>query len=213
MKMKKLRGFGILTMMIMTLGVAGAKDKVAPSARIVELTGEAWINGALVKVNAEASPGDEIKTAKDASAVVKFKDGSALLMRGETTIKLPEIEKSGNLELLVGALLAVFSHDGPHEVRTPTSVAGVRGTGLYAKIEDAGVNYFCTCFGTVEYVSNSDGSVKQTVSADHHHGIRVKPGQDKPEIVPAGMEDHTDEEVDRLKAVVEKPFEGPKKDK
>lgn len=80
--------------------------------------------------------GDAIKTGKDGSVKVEFKDGGTLSLQKETDIKITRAEEKDKViqtevNMKIGRLLAEIRKlktDSKFEVRTPVSVATVRGT-------------------------------------------------------------------------------------
>ena len=180
---------------------------VAPAAdawaRVVELAGPLWIEGAPARVGATAKLGQELRTGPEAQAILKLRDGSALRMRGQSRIVLSG-DDGATLNVVAGRVLAVFS-PGEHRVETGTAVAGVRGTALYTMVEET-ATYFCLCFGAVEVSAKGDPSVRRTLIADHHAAVRVGLLEGRPGLLEAGMEDHSDAEVKSLEALLKQPF-------
>lgn len=82
---------------------------------------------------------DTIKTGEDSQARIFFVDESTVSVGPETTIKIEKLlcspsknQREGSLELLAGKARfdvgKLFSKDSTFEVKTPTAVAGVKGT-------------------------------------------------------------------------------------
>ncbi len=183
--------------------VAGAAPRVW--ARVLDIEGELWIAEKPASVGSTGRIGDEVRTGPNSAATIKLRDDSVLLLRSNTRLTLSEKEEPGTLDLLIGAVLAVFS-EGPHTINTPTTVTGVRGTGLYLMVESPTTTYACVCFGTVDFHAKADPSVKTTLMADHHKAIRMSEKDGQALIEEAGMEGHGDDEVERLKGLLDEPF-------
>ena len=78
----------------------------------------------------------------------------AFMRRGGSSLK---IETGGQamtsvLQLITGALLAVFGH-GDMSVITRAATIGARGSGLYLDTSPE-QTYFCTCYGETELSVN-----------------------------------------------------------
>jgi hypothetical protein len=174
-------------------------------ARVIEFEGKVWIEDIQVKVGSKARLGEKFRTGENSKVILKLRDGSVLQLRSKSALVLSNDKSPGTLDLLVGKLLAVFS-EGEHEVYTPTAVAGVRGTGLYLMVESPETTYACVCFGTVDFTAIADSLVKTTLTADHHSAMRLTEKDGKASISLAGMEDHSDDEVKHLQAMLDEPF-------
>ena len=191
-----------------TLLPAGAKGQWfgGPAyAKVAELSGKIWIGEKEAALGDKAAEGEKVRTGEDSSAVLKLSDESVMMLRPETTVVVPSEDNGGALGLIAGAILSVFS-SGDRAVKTPTSVAGVRGTGLYASVESEQRTYLCTCFGKVDHFALNTPSINKTVEATHHAGLYIEGGGLKPAIKQAGMKEHTDEELRKLFAHYETPY-------
>jgi hypothetical protein len=94
--------------------------------------------------------------------------------------------------------LAVFEHgDGNHKVQTPNMTAGIRGTGVFAKVKDS-KTYFCTCYGETE-LENVHNHYAKKLKATHHNMVWVT--QTKIKSVKE-MVGHNDDELRELEAFV-----------
>ena len=118
------------------------------------------------------------------------------------------------LRVVTGKLLSVFGK-GARSIQVSTATVGIRGTGCYIEDEGSGVKartYFCLCYGSVELTPAAAPQERQSYSTTHH---------DKPmyihndatmskTLVPAGVINHTDDELKLLEALVGRwpPFYG-----
>ena len=188
--------------------ILSAPAPAAPEvwARIMEKQGTVTIDGLRAYKGSTARIDSEIRTGRDARAIIKLRDGSVIQLRQNSAFVVRKYEEASFLDLVAGRMLAIFT-EGEHQVNTTTTVAGVRGTGLYFMADDPERTYICLCYGVVDLTSTKDESVKRTLTADHHAAVRVDDKDGSATITKAGMEDHTDEEVERLKAMLDDPFQ------
>ena len=93
----------------------------------------------------------------------------------ENSIAAVDFSKA-EINLNAGSLSAVFNKiagtgTGGKEafkIRTPHTVAGVRGTVFFLKVENENSSYVCTCHGSVHYEDYKSGNEKNTEK--YHHG-------------------------------------------
>jgi hypothetical protein len=104
------------------------------------------------------------------------------------------------LRLVTGAIVSVWNKGGYRQITTPTLTAGIRGTGVYTEVAASGRTYFCNCYGTVELENGPDHALSQS---DYHQSFwaEVEP-KDGRLITPAGAINHTDEELERVAALI-----------
>lgn len=169
----------------------------------------ATVNGQAARVGQELTAGDVLATAPNTSVafVIGF---NAFLLRGGSRLTLPREENLQEgafrfkvIRLDAGGLLSVFERNHPKEVQTVTAVAGIRGTGLYCEVRPDH-DYFCTCYGEVALQPRGQ-SQGEILKARHHEVPRkvyARSGDGTPAIVPAGMDNHTDEELIMLEGLV-----------
>jgi hypothetical protein len=84
-----------------------------------------------------------------------------------------------------------------HQIRTPTSTIGIRGTGVYVEAQPD-LSYVCTCYGTTEI--SAQGGATETVESKHHDAPKYVTA--KGEILTAGFINHTDEELMLIETLV-----------
>lgn len=126
----------------------------APSAEIasvkgdvkVKLAGKAdWVKA---KVGMPLKQGDSVKTGKDSEVSISFDPGvnkNIVSLTQETTILLRSLDdKLKVIELPVGKVFSSISglkRGANFEVRTPSAVAGARGTGWSAQADSKGAEF------------------------------------------------------------------------
>ena len=174
---------------------------------IRSLRGAVRINGERAGSNAPVRIGDTIATGADGR--VSFVVGSdAFFLRENSELKI-EASAAGrgildSLRMVTGALGAVFGKraSGQLVLHTPTVTAGIRGTGCYTEVRDAGV-YFCTCFGAIQLTSLNGGPEELVVSS-HHDPRRIMrdTATNNMMMIPASFGLHTDQEMDALERLV-----------
>lgn len=157
--------------------------------------GEILVNGKALDSKGSIKYGDTIETKKGAS--FRFKVGKEAFAVSEKSKFSLKKEKDTNVfELVSGSVMGVFSK-GKHELKTPNMTAGIRGTGVYAKV-NGDKTYFCTCYGStgVEVRHAIDSEI---LSAKHHNMVWVTSDAIKH---TAQMEFHTDDELRGLEKMV-----------
>ena len=174
-------------------------------SNIVELVGDAQLNGARLRPEQTIQTGDEVTTGPDTSLIFvvgnssfKVRQNSRMSVeRGDSlfTVNL--------LRLVGGAVVSVWGKGPRRQIITPTLTAGIRGTGVYTEIFAAQNNrgYFCNCYGTVEMASGPDSL---TSSSDYHQSFwgEVQPKEGR-YLTPAAAINHGDEELEFLARLVD----------
>ncbi len=183
--------------------VLGKVPGPLPAGRsIYDIEGEVKVNGVLATIDTRIGPTDTVETGKNGRIVfVVGKDSfmvrsdSKLVLKGERGL----IE---TLQLLTGRVLSVFGKSR-HQLRTPSAIVGIRGTGIYTEA-DPDETYLCNCYGVVDIYGSNDPDSHETIESRHHDKpryitTRATAGQ---RIRPAGFKQHTDAELMVLEALV-----------
>ena len=173
-------------------------------SNIVELQGDALLNGQRLLPQQTIQTGDQIATGPGSSLV--FVVGNTSFQVRQNTQMAVERGSSLNavsiLRMVAGAVASVWGRGDTRQIVTPTLTAGIRGTGVYTEVsaKDNGRSYFCNCYGTVELVAGTDRS---TSRSDYHQAFwaEVQPRQGRM-LTPAGAINHTDEEIEMLARLV-----------
>jgi hypothetical protein len=166
-------------------------------SNVVQLTGDALLNGARLLPGQSVQTGDQLQTGPDASMV--FTMGNASFLVRQNTLMTVErgitLNAVSLLRLVTGAVASVWSKGGSRSIVTPTLTAGIRGTGVYTEVMPLQNNrsYFWNCYGTVEL---SAGGAQKISEADYHQAFWSQT-QGAP-LAPAGAINHTDEELEFL---------------
>jgi hypothetical protein len=190
--------------------------KLPAGRSIYRMDGRVLVNGSEASRSTIIRPGDTVETAEGAEIV--FVVGSdSYILRGGSKLQLQATRDPGiadALKLWTGKLLTAFAK-GRHEVRTGTTVVGIRGTGIYLE-SDPEETYLCTCYGITDISALNDRSSRETVSAKHHDrplyiAAKAQPGR---AIRNAPMKNHTDMELMLIEELVGRtpPFVFPADD-
>lgn len=174
-------------------------------SNIVQLTGDATLNGSRLSPEHTIQTGDEIQTGPGANLVFaignsafQVRQNSRLSVERGTTLNAVSL-----LRLLTGAVASVWGKGVNRAIVMPTLTAGIRGTGVYAEIfaDQGDRNYFCNCYGTVDLDAGSD---KQVSQAQYHQSFWADPEpRNGRYLSPAQALNHTDEELEFLARLVD----------
>lgn len=173
-------------------------------SNIVQLTGDATLNGSRLSPEHTIQTGDLIQTGPGANLVFaignsafQVRQNSRLSVERGTTLNAVSL-----LRLLSGAVASVWGKGVNRAIVMPTLTAGIRGTGVYAEIfaDQGDRNYFCNCYGTVDLGAGKD---KQVSQAQYHQSFwaDAEPRNGR-YLSPAQALNHTDEELEFLARLV-----------
>jgi hypothetical protein len=183
-------------------GYVGAQAQTR--SNIVELLGDATLNGARLNAQQIIQTGDQIATGPNSNLI--FVVGNASFHVRQNSMLTVERGSSLNtvsvLRLLSGAVASVWGKGHNRQIITPTITAGIRGTGVYTEIfaNEDGRSYFCNCYGTVDLRAGDD---RLTSQADYHQSFYgVATPQGGRALTPAQAINHTDEELEFLAYLV-----------
>lgn len=173
-------------------------------SNIVELQGDALINGQRLLPDHFIQTGDQIATGPGATLVFvvgntafKVRQNTQMAVERGTSINAVSI-----LRLFAGAVASVWGRGDMRQILTPTLTAGIRGTGVYTEVsaKDNGRSYLCNCYGTIDLVA---GSERLTSRSQYHQAFwaEVQPRLGRM-LTPAGAINHSDEEIEMLARLV-----------
>ncbi len=174
-------------------------------SNIVELKGDATVNGDRLRPQGYIQTGDSIETGPDSNVVFVI-GNAAFHVRQNSRLSVDRgssINAVSVLRMITGAVASVWGRGASRQIITPTLTAGIRGTGVYTEVRP-GENmrsYFCNCYGTVDLSSET----QQTMSrADYHQAFWSQPEpRDGRLLVPAKAINHTDDELEFLARLVD----------
>lgn len=186
--------------------MGGATGAQAQSrSNIVELSGDALVNGQRLSPQQTIQSGDMIVTGPRSHLIFvlgnssfQVRQNSQLTLERGATLSVVSV-----LRLLTGAVISVWGKGYRRQITTPTLTAGIRGTGVYTEIfaDQMGRSYFCNCYGTVDLSSGGD----RVVSTSSYHQafwgeVQAKSGR---LLTPAKAINHSDEELEYLARLVD----------
>ena len=161
----------------------------AQEALIEYLEGEVWIHHQDERVSAELgsqlAPGDLVSTGPRGLAVISLGDGARIKLRSSTQVEIEAVRSAGSGSTSVGLrnggifarVARAAGAGGPFQVRTPTVVAGVRGTEFFVAygrtVEERPDVWLCVNEGAVEVAVRDSGA--RTV-VNEGEGINVLNG-------------------------------------
>lgn len=174
-------------------------------SNIVQLTGDATLNGTRLSPQQAIQTGDEIQTGPGSNLIFvignasfQVRQNSRLSVGRGATLNAVSL-----LRLLTGAVASVWGKGVNRSIVMPTLTAGIRGTGVYAEVfaDQGDRNYFCNCYGTVDLGAGSEKRVSQ---ADYHQSFWADPtAREGKFLSPARALNHSDEELEFLAGLID----------
>ncbi|MDO9403868.1 MAG: iron dicitrate transport regulator FecR [Polaromonas sp.] len=173
-------------------------------SNVVELYGDALLNGQRLLAGQTIQTGDYIQTGPGARLVFVLGNASFLVRQNSmlTVERGATISAISLLRIVTGAVASVWNKGNERAIITPTLTAGIRGTGVYTEVlpEQNNRTYFCNCYGTVDLALANTRLLSQ---AEHHQAFWGEvSAQNGSLLTPAGFLNHTDEELEFLAGLV-----------
>ncbi|MBI9101223.1 MAG: FecR domain-containing protein [Spirochaetales bacterium] len=203
--MKKFLFTILILVFIFTCLYAGGETEAPTIKRpqtgtLVYLEGEVTINGTEGVIGDTIYDSDVLKTGFDSYCEVVFGEKNVFRLEAETIARLNWAES--NLTLQQGAMGAVFNKldnfiamDNEFEIKTPTTVAGVRGTVFYIKVEEADTTYICICNGELDMAKSYNDL---QIAAEHHKAYRFTKSGGSVSYTSAPMLYHDDPKMESI---------------
>ncbi len=174
-------------------------------SNIVELQGDALVNGTRLAPQQVIQSGDSLETGPGSNLIFvigntsfQVRQNSRLTVERGATLNAVSV-----LRMITGAVASVWGRGSSRQIVTPTLTAGIRGTGVYTEVFPAQSyrSYFCNCYGTVDMGAGPDKAISR---ADYHQAFwgEVEPKEGK-FLTPAKAINHTDEELEFLARLVD----------
>ena len=186
--------------------LGGAATVQAQSrSNVVQLVGDATVNGGRLQSGQTIQTGDQIATGPNSTLIFTI-GNSAFHVRQNSFLSVERgatLTAVSLLRMLTGAVVSVWGRGNTRQIITPTLTAGIRGTGVYTEIfaNQGGRSYFCNCYGTVDLGAGADRAISQ---AEYHQAywgeVSPKAGRS---LTPAKAINHTDEELEYLARLVD----------
>jgi hypothetical protein len=175
-------------------------------SNIVELVGDAQLNGTRMRSDDIVQTGDRIRTGPN-SRVTLVIGASALHLRQNTQLEIGRgamLNFISVLRLVSGAMATVFEKDRDiRRIRTATATIGIRGTGVYTEAQPERT-YFCNCYGTTDVIAGTERIENTTQYHDSFWASSIAPRNGKA-IWKAPALNHGDEELEMLARLVQQP--------
>lgn len=174
-------------------------------SNIVELRGDAQVNGTRLLPQSFIQTGDAIETGPGSHLVFVI-GNSAFQVRQNSRLVVERgasLNAVGVLRLLTGAVAGVWGKGPSRQIVTPTLTAGIRGTGVYTEVfpQQSLRSYLCNCYGVVEVGAGSERALSR---ADYHQAFWGEPEPRNGRLLtPARAINHTDEELEYLAQLVD----------
>jgi hypothetical protein len=204
---------------VLALALSAAAASGADTASIVYIEGEVAMNGAPASVGDDVPAGALITTAADSVCQVVFNRRNIVHMAAGTTLRFDEKSLSRGATLRSGAIAMVLRNLAPapagelrFSIRTPTTVAGVRGTCFFVKVEDENNSYICACNGAIR-LEGDGGAFTQSLASSHHREVRVSRSAAGITVSAAPLEYHTDGDVEAVAARIGESIDWTKIDR
>jgi hypothetical protein len=181
-----------------------ASAQAQQRSNIVELNGDALLNGQKLTQQQTIQTGDSIVTGPNSNLVFVI-GSSSFLVRQNTRFAVDRgqtLNSVSVLRMITGAIASVWGRGSLRQIVTPTLTAGIRGTGVYTEVlpEQSYRSYFCNCYGTVDMNAGPDRTVSQSV---YHQSFWGEPeAKNGRFLTPAKAINHTDEELEYLAKLV-----------
>lgn len=173
-------------------------------SNIVELTGDALVNGSRLLPGQTIQTGDQIQTGPGASLVFalgnasfRVRQNSMMAVERGATLSIVSL-----LRIVTGGVVSVWNKGANRAILTPTLTAGIRGTGVYTEVlpQQNNRTYFCNCYGTVDL--DAGGSKAQSQSNYHQSFWADADEKNGSKLSEAKFLDHTDEELEFLARLI-----------
>lgn len=179
-------------------GFAGARAQ--QRGNIVELEGDALLNGRRLRPDETIQTGDTVQTGPGTHLIFVVGNASFLVRQNSemSVLRGATLNIVSVLRLVTGAIGAVWGHGTRRQIVTPTLTAGIRGTGTYTEVhpEQDNRTYFCNCYGTIEVDAGADAMLSQSV---YHQSFWGEPAPRNGHwLTPAQAINHSDEEIEFL---------------
>lgn len=171
------------------------------------LEGSVTIDGANAQIGDAVPLGAVVTTASASLVEIEFSTRNAIRLSESTTLVFNPRNLQTGSELRQGALTMVLkristgANGEGFVVRTPSAVAGVRGTSFFLKVESPTSTYVCACNGVVQ-VLGPDGSQLKELVGNHHAGARIQSAGGAPQLSDAPLLYHTDADLEKVAADV-----------
>ena len=186
-------------------GAAQAQQR----SNIVELRGDALLNGQRMDPQHTIQTGDSVETGPGSHLVFVI-GNSAFQVRQNSRLTVERgatLNAVSVLRMLTGAVASVWGRGTSRQIVTPTLTAGIRGTGVYTEVfpQQNFRSYFCNCYGEVEMGAGTDKTVSR---ADYHQSFWGEPEAEERPLPDAGQGHQPHRRRTRIPRATRQPAHG-----
>jgi hypothetical protein len=181
-------------------GAAQAQQR----SNVVELLGDAQVNGRRLTPQSTVQSGDTIETGPGSNLIFVVGNTSFHVRQSSRLVieRGSMLNAISVLRLLTGGVASVWGKGINRQIVTPTLTAGIRGTGVYTEVfpQQDNRSYFCNCYGVVNMGAGTDSLVSRS---NYHQSFwgEATPRNGR-SLTPAQAINHTDEEMEFLAQLV-----------
>lgn len=195
----------MLTGLLFTVEASG--DRGAPSSAVVSGTisymeGDVFLNGKPAEIGDRVDSRDTLETGESSFCEVVFENANVFRLDELTQTKIDWaksniVVEKGGFSAVFNKLDKLLNEMRDFTITTKTTVAGVRGTVFYVKVEDEKNSYVCICNGTL---AMDYSGTEMDISATHHKAYRFTESGGKVTWSDAPMLYHDDAKMDEIAA-------------
>ena len=186
---------------------AGTAD-IDSSATVSYIEGDVFIDNKPADFGQIVEIGAVVRTGSSSLCDINFGTANIFRIEADTITKISIGPENREIEIEKGGIQAVFDKlktfgtgTGDFAVRTPSAIAGIRGTVFYIRVENPRSTYFCTCHGTIRQGGRGESEQKD-VSAYHHKAYRYTKSGDTVTVEQGTLLYHDDAMMDALAAKI-----------
>lgn len=203
----------LVTLLVVIAGMLSAQSEAdfhnESIATLTYLEGDVRVEGRAASLGQRIPFGATVQCGSGSVAEITFGNRNIMRVQENTVIQVEIGRNVHRASLHAGRVASVVEglsgmtdrRRSRFFVRTPTTVAGVRGTAFFASVENSGDSYICTCNGelTLETVDNQTETVQ---AARHSARAFTRTAGGGIEIQEAPLLYHGDELMDELAAKI-----------
>ena len=183
---------------------AGGRQELAGySASIAYIEGQATIDGKAASIGDTVPLGSIVATQEQSLCEIRFNGKNAIRLAESTSFVFNPANVQSGSELKQGALILVLknltagSGVSGFRLRTPSALAGVRGTSFFVKAVDARNTYVCCCNGAV-HVEDAAGGSPMDITAPHHKAYLFQTTDSGIGLVDSTLLYHSDADMEKV---------------
>jgi hypothetical protein len=178
------------------LAAKRGKDWIMPEqGRISFITGEVLINDEKADIGDIVREGDTVRTGDDSEADVEIRDYTIFHIKENSTVIVRNIFEKPRIDVKKGWFLIIVRRGIPAELRTPTVLAGIRGTVFFFNVLSKNDIYVCDCNGKVDLVDIETHRLIQRIVTSYHKAFNVTREGAQIKINKTGLKYHHDSDI------------------